>query len=106
MTASTTGCAPRIGRVRNAAGLDLWLYEQVDADYGVDAGQLVRDLAAAGPVSVRISSPGGDAFAGLALYEALRSHAGRVTVYIDGVAGSIASVIAPSGMIFVHDALR
>jgi ATP-dependent Clp protease, protease subunit len=50
-----------------------------------------------------------------ALYEALRSHAGRVTVYIDGLAGSIASVIAmtgddvviaPSEMIFVHDALR
>jgi ATP-dependent protease ClpP protease subunit len=47
--------------------------------YGIDAGQLVRDLAAAGPVpmTLRINSPGGDAFAGLALYEALRQHTGR-----------------------------
>lgn len=116
MTSTTTGCAPRIGGVRNSAGFEMWIYEEVADGYGVNCGQLIRDLAAAGPVpvSVRVNSPGGDAFAGLALFESLRQHEGRVTVYVDGLAGSIASVIAmagdevvvaPGGMIFVHDAL-
>lgn len=50
-----------------------------------------------GPISVRINSPGGDVFAGVAIYNALRDHAGEVTVKVDGLAASIASVIAMAG---------
>ena len=51
----------------------------------------------AGPLDVYINSGGGDAFAGHAIYNILKRYEGRTTVYIDGVAASIASVIAMAG---------
>lgn len=48
-------------------------------------------------VTVRINSPGGDLFAGLAIYNALRAHPGKVTVQVLGVAASAAAVIAMAG---------
>lgn len=51
----------------------------------------------AGDLTVVINSPGGDVFAGLAIYNALVNHNGNVTVRVDGLAASIASVIAMSG---------
>ena len=80
----------------SGAGLELWVYDVIDADFGVNAGDLVRQVHAAGPVPVtlRIDSPGGDVFSSLALYECLRTHPAPVTVYVDGHAASAASVIA------------
>lgn len=48
-------------------------------------------------INVHINSNGGSVFAGIAIYNMLRNYDGRVTVYIDGVAASIASVIAMAG---------
>lgn len=65
----------------------------------------------AGNLTVVINSPGGDVFAGLAIYNALVNHNGNVTVRVDGLAASIASVIAmagdkiimsPGSMIMIH----
>jgi len=65
----------------------------------------------AGDLTVVINSPGGDVFAGLAIYNALVNHNGNVTVRVDGLAASIASVIAmagdkiimsPGSMIMIH----
>lgn len=50
-----------------------------------------------GAVTVRINSPGGDVFAGVAIYNYLAEHDGEVTVKVDGVAASIASLIAMAG---------
>lgn len=47
------------------------------------------------PIELHIDSVGGDLFAGLSIYNQLQSH--DVSVFIDGTAGSIASVIALSG---------
>jgi len=47
------------------------------------------------PVELRIDSPGGDLLAGLSIYQDLSNH--NPTVYIDGMAGSIASVIMLAG---------
>lgn len=47
-----------------------------------------------GPLSVRINSPGGYVIEGLAIAEAIRSYPDRVTAYVDGLAASMASVIA------------
>ncbi|MBO9598640.1 MAG: Clp protease ClpP [Cohnella sp.] len=44
-------------------------------------------------LSVRINSPGGEVFAGMAIYSMLKRHPANVTAYIDGLAASIASVI-------------
>lgn len=65
----------------------------------------------AGDLTVVINSSGGDVFAGLAIYNALVNHNGNVTVRVDGLAASIASVIAmagdkiimsPGSMIMIH----
>lgn len=45
-------------------------------------------------VVVNINSPGGDVFEGLAIYNLLREHSGKVTVKVLGLAASAASVIA------------
>ena len=49
------------------------------------------------PIRVIINSPGGEVFAGAAIYNALREYDGRKTVRIDGIAASMASVIAMVG---------
>lgn len=75
---------------------EILLYDRIEAP----TAKLVRDrLAAAGrgPVDVRIHSPGGSLFAGMAIHAALTAHPGRVIVHIDGTAASIASVIAMAG---------
>lgn len=56
----------------------------------------IRDLDT-DEIRVRINSPGGDAFDGIAIYNALRSHPANVTVVVDGLAASAASVIAMAG---------
>ncbi len=78
----------------DAIGLDPWSGTGIDPrdvtkalDEGRDASELV----------VRISSPGGSVFDGLAIYNAIRGFKGTKTVYVDGVAASIASVIALAG---------
>lgn len=48
-------------------------------------------------LTVRINSPGGDAFEGLAIMNALRQHPAHVTVIVEGLAASAASVIAVGG---------
>ena len=60
--------------------------------------QFKDELAAeSGPVTVWINSPGGDVFAAAQIYNMLLDHPGAVTVKIDGLAASAASVIAMAG---------
>ena len=83
-----------------AASAEVWIYEQIGADFfseGVSAKDFVREIAAlkVTQLDVHINSPGGSVFDGQAIYNALRSHPAKVTSYVDGLAASIASVIAP-----------
>jgi ATP-dependent Clp protease protease subunit len=48
-------------------------------------------------LEVRLNSPGGDVFDGMVIYNRLKQHKAKITVYIDGLAASIASVIALAG---------
>lgn len=48
-------------------------------------------------INVRINSPGGDVFDGIAIYNRLKQHKAKKVVYIDGFAASIASIIALAG---------
>lgn len=50
-----------------------------------------------GNITVWINSPGGDVFAAAQIYNMLKEYAGKVTVKIDGIAASAASVVAMSG---------
>lgn len=53
--------------------------------------------AGTGNIEVWINSPGGDCFAAAQIYNMLREYNGKVTVKIDGIAASAASVIAMAG---------
>lgn len=48
-------------------------------------------------LDIFINSSGGNVFAGLAIYHILKRHEGKKTVYVDGIAASIASIIAMAG---------
>lgn len=93
--------------------LDLYIYGDVEAESFVDDGwwghyeesmtsaAYFRDELAAHPnvtqINVYINSYGGSVFEGNAIYNQLRRHPARKTVYIDAFACSIASVIAMAG---------
>ncbi|SCY25477.1 head maturation protease, ClpP-related [Alkaliphilus peptidifermentans] len=65
-----------------------------------------------GDITLWINSPGGDVFAASQIYTMLKEYLGRVTVKIDGIAASAASVIAmagdevlmsPTAMLMIHN---
>lgn len=82
---------------------EIWLYDQIGASFwgdGITAKSFQKDLAALGKVTnidLRINSPGGDVFEGFAIYNQLAQHPATIDVYVDGVAASIASIIAMAG---------
>lgn len=93
-------------RVENVAadGAELFIYDFIDAwadeFWGGVSAQMVVDALRGVQVStltVRLNSPGGDYFEGVAIYNALRNHAAQVVVQVDGLAASAASVIAMAG---------
>lgn len=50
-----------------------------------------------GDITVRVNSPGGDVSAGVSIYNALNEHDGNVTIKVDGLAASIASLVIMAG---------
>jgi len=86
--------------IHNAAGEEavVRIYDEIWW-LGVNALDLVADLDAitAPKIRVEINSPGGDVFDGIAIYNALRLHPADITTRVDGIAASIASVIAQAG---------
>jgi ATP-dependent Clp protease, protease subunit len=97
-----------------ARGAEIVIYDEIGA-FGIPAKGFLDELKALGPVAeltVRINSPGGSVFDGVAIYNALKRHDATVTVWIDGIAASIASMIAMAGdevvmpenaMLVLHD---
>lgn len=76
--------------------VEIFLYDEIGG-WGITAQQFARDLRDAGDVSLitlRIHSPGGDVFEGMAIYNLLKSHPARVEAHIDGLAASMGSVVA------------
>ena len=99
-------------KAQSADTTTVYIYEQIGEDWfgeGVTAKQFVRDFAAieTPTISLRINSPGGSVFDGMAIANAVRRHPATTTAYVDGLAASIASVIAVSGdrMVMADNAL-
>ena len=94
-------------RIRNAAKspnvTEILLYDEIGEDpwfgTGVSAKTFAEDLKAIDTeeIHLRINSPGGDVFEAVAMLNALRRHDSRVTVFVDGLAASAASVVAMGG---------
>ena len=90
--------------------MDLYFYDAIGPE-SLDKVLQVADTDE--DVNLHINSPGGSVYDGLAIYNFLTSAPNRINVSIDGMAGSIASVVAmagntisihESGMMMVHNA--
>src|SRR5690606_4595735 len=95
---------PKFWNFKAAAGPEkapeLRIYGDIGEWMDVDSKRFAADLAALGDVTdltVRINSDGGSVFTAQAIYSMLRRHPAAVTVYIDGIAASAATIIAMAG---------
>ena len=82
-----------------ASGTEVLIYDEIGA-YGVSAKGFLAELGALpddAAIDLRLNSPGGSVFDAVAIYNALKRHAGDITVWIDGIAASAASYIAMAG---------
>lgn len=96
---------------------EIWLYDTVGEGFfgGMSAKQFsdeLKGLGAVDTINLRINSPGGSVFDGVAIYNQLLRHPAKIVVDVDGIAASIASVIAMAGddirmadnaMMMIHD---
>lgn len=89
---------------RNATGAELFLYSEISDTtwYGdeVTPTKFQKELSEVGEVDeidVFINSPGGDVFAGFAIYNILKRYPAKKVVTVDGLAASAASIIAMAG---------
>lgn len=86
----TTGELTLYGEISN----DSWYGDEVtpkEFKAGLD------ELGSIETLNVYINSPGGDVFAGQTIYSILKRHKAHKNIYVDGLAASIASVIAMAG---------
>lgn len=87
-------------RFENKAGetASIYLFDEVSF-FGVNATDFTRELVgvSAKTIDLHINSPGGDVFDGITIYNQLKQHSATVNVIVDGIAASIASVIAMAG---------
>jgi ATP-dependent Clp protease protease subunit len=75
----------------------IYVYDSIGGE-GIMALDIIKELSdAEGDIQVHINSGGGSVSQGIAIYNALKEYEGKVHVKIDGLAASIASVIAMSG---------
>ncbi len=78
---------------------DIYIYDEIGG-WGISARRFTEDLISLGNLShinLHIHSPGGEVFDGIAIYNQLKNHSATITVFIDGLAASMASVIAMVG---------
>lgn len=93
---------PAVCAAAGDASNSISIYDSIGENWegtGVTAKRISAALRSIGAkdVVVNVNSPGGDFFEGVAIYNLLREHEGKVTVRVLGVAASAASVIAMAG---------
>lgn len=109
-------------RIRNAnkqGEAEIFIYDVIGESWfgGITANQFVQDLRAveADKILLRVNSPGGDIFDGIAIRNALIEHPAEVEGHVDGMAASTASwvalasdslVIAPSAVMMIHEPMN
>lgn len=106
--------------VKNAAkkAAEMYIYDDIGESWfgGLTASQFkdeLKDLGDVETITLHINSYGGNVFDGMAIYNLLVNHKAHVEVLVDGIAASIASVIAmagntikmaENGMLMIHEA--
>jgi len=118
LRANKPGTATRCELVQGDGEDTLYVYGVIGADFwgdGVPASDFVKAVrqSTAGRLNVRINSPGGDVFEGVAMAQALRDFKGETVAYVDGMAASAATflttaagktLMAKGSMLMVHQA--
>lgn len=102
-------------RIQNKAGAkpEVFIYDEIGY-FGHSAKDFSDSIANidSDELTVHLNSPGGDIFDGLAIYQSLKNHKATVNIVVDGLAASIASVIAmaadnlvmaPKATMMIHD---
>lgn len=78
---------------------EIFIYDEIGY-WGTASNEFVKDLALLADepkLIINLNSPGGDVFDGIAIYQALLDHPAEITVKVNGLAASIASVITMAG---------
>lgn len=101
----------------DAAGTSavVYIYDVIDSYWGVNASDFVRDLESLDveTINLRVNSPGGSVFDGVAIMNALRRHPANVVATVDGLAASAASfiiqaadevIMGPGTELMIHEA--
>ena len=80
---------------KSGKSTDIHIYDEIGV-HGVTAKSFLEDLKGlkGKDITVHINSTGGDVFQGQAIYTALKNYTGKVTVKIEGLAASMATIIA------------
>ncbi len=110
----TSGSWYSINNKTDPVQAEIYLFDDIGFG-GVSAAEFVQELVGitAPEIRLHLASRGGDVFDGIAVYNALRMHEARITVQVDSLAASIASVIAQAGderimvtgsQMMIHDA--
>ena len=77
------------------------LYGEIGGFDGISDKDIVAELyeyaSMYKSIDIRVNSPGGSVYAGMSIFNALRSSEADITIYVDGIAASMASVIALCG---------
>lgn len=86
----------------NGDDVELMIYDTIGPDWlgMVSAKAVTEELnrnKSAKSITVRINSPGGSAFDGIAIHNALKSHPAKVTTVAEGIAASAASLVFMAG---------
>lgn len=95
----------------------IYIYEEIGQGWfgGITAksfSETLKELGNVNALDIYINSPGGSVFDGIAIYNQIKRFTGEKVIHIDGIAASIASVIAmagdkikiaSNGMFMIHD---
>lgn len=96
---------------------EIYLYESIGEGWfgGITAKgfcDMMKELGKVSALDIYINSPGGSVFDGIAIYNQIKRFDGEKVVHVDGIAASIASIIAmagdeiriaDNGMFMIHD---
>lgn len=117
MTVTTTKTKKKAFEIRNLADREAEVFLYGEIAWDVDASEFVRELSLldVDTIRLRVNSPGGDAYQGIAMMNALQTHPARVETTVEGMAFSAASFIVaggsdhvtiyPGAEVMIHDAL-
>ena len=77
---------------------DIYIFDEIGA-YGITAKGFIDEIKEYKdtPINLHINCIGGDVFEGMAIYNVLKKRTAKTTIYIEGIAASMGSVIALAG---------